>query len=79
MRARMSALAGAVGSAVGHRWRQLARTAGRTPGPFEGLDVVGKDGPHRTHLGPVQALPGEHAANVGLRRLELGGGLGNGK
>ena len=72
----VGSLAGNFGSRVRHDLGELARPAGRPPSPFEGFDVVGEDGPDRSDLGPVQALAGQHAPHVGLRGLELGGGLG---
>jgi hypothetical protein len=79
MRPGMSPLTGDVGGGVGRGRGDLPRTAGRTPRALEGLDVFGEDGPDRSHFGPVQALAGQETAHIGLRRLELGGRLGNRK
>lgn len=58
---------------------ELARTAGRAPHAVEGLYVRGVDRPDRADLGSVEALPGQQTPDVGLGRLERGGGLGNRK
>jgi hypothetical protein len=49
-----------------------ARPPRRSAQGLEGFEVVWKDGPHRSHLDPVQALLQQQVANVSLRRFELG-------
>jgi len=60
---------------LGHR--RLAWPAGGPARADEGLDVVGEDGPDRSHLDSVKPLAGQHAPHVGLGGFELGSGLGN--
>jgi len=63
---------------VNGTYHELARPARRASRAPEGLQVVGENGPHDSHFDSVQSLPQQHPAHVGLRRVELGGSLGNG-
>jgi steroid delta-isomerase-like uncharacterized protein len=50
--------------------------ASHTPERFK---VVRKNGPYGTYLGSIYSLAQQQPAHVGLRRIKLGGSLGNGK
>jgi len=53
--------------AVGRGVRSLAWPARRAARALEGVQVIGKNCPNRTHLDSVQPLPQEQSAHVSLR------------
>jgi hypothetical protein len=63
---------------VSGTYNELARPARRATRAPEGFQVVRENGPHDSHFDPVQSLPQQHPAYVGLRCVELGRSLGNG-
>ena len=63
---------------VNGTYHELARPARRTTRAPEDFHVVRENGPHDSDFDSVQSLPQQHPAYVGLRRVELGGSLGNG-
>src|SRR5438132_11115397 len=63
---------------VNGTYHELSRPAGGAPRAPEGFQVVRENGPHDSHFDSVQSLPQQHPAYVGLRRVALGGSLGNG-
>jgi hypothetical protein len=59
--------------------RVLAGPAGWTPQAPEHLEVLSIDGPDWAYLDAVEALTDQQPAHVGLRGIELGGGLRDGE
>jgi hypothetical protein len=55
------------------------RPSGWTSEALEALQVLGVDRPDRSDLEAIQPLLDQQAADVSLRSLEDGGGLGDGK
>lgn len=57
--------------------RLLKRPARWTACAPEGFEVGGQDRPHDSHFDSVQPLSHQQPADIGLRRVELGRGLGD--